>query len=434
MGSQSKKRASRGCAPSLLTITRMIAADDHCLAEGLTHAGVSRLEQLPPIRVTYMIDHLFNVQAGGELALIRILRYLPRDRFRPSVVTFNVKPQTRDLLQDLDCPLDVFPIRRTYGWSGLKAALAIRHLFRVQNPDIVHTFFETSNTWGGLVTKISLGPALVSSRRDMGLLRSSKHTIAYRLVDRLADRVQTVSNEVTRMCIEREGISPQKVFTIYNGVDLAKADFAKTSDFFQLRPELHCASHLVTTVANIRRVKGLASFIKAAALVRRSFPSVLFVIAGQTNEELYFQELQLLVKNLNLEHNVRFLGVVDDVFPLLKRTDVFCLLSRSEGFSNALLEAMACGLPCVATRVGGNPEAITDEENGYLVPYNDVALTANRIMTLLEAPEEAHRLGKQARKTVEARFTVAHMIEQLARFYEDLLKPRAGHHVLDSPV
>jgi glycosyltransferase involved in cell wall biosynthesis len=416
----------------------MPAADDNHFSDHFIRAGASRLEQLPPICVTYMIDHLFNVQAGGELALFRILRHLPRDRFRPSVVTFNVKPQTRDLLYRLECPLHVFPICRTYGWSGLKAALAIRHLFRVQKPDIVHTFFETSNTWGGLITKLSFGPALVSSRRDMGLLRSSKHGIAYRVVNRLADRVQSVSHEVTRMCIEREGIAPQKVFTIYNGVDLAKTDLANTAESFQSTPELHCASHVVTTVANIRRVKGLTTFIKAAALVRRNIPSVLFVIAGQTNEKLFFQELQLLVKNLNLEHNVRFLGVVDDVFPLLKRTNVFCLLSRSEGFSNALLEAMACGLPCVATRVGGNPEAISDGENGYLVPYNDVALTANRIMALLEAPEHAHRLGQQARKTVEAKFTIDRMIEQLTRFYEDLIRPRvavhAGHHILDSPV
>jgi glycosyltransferase involved in cell wall biosynthesis len=416
----------------------MIAADDNHLSERLTCMGVYRQQQLPPIRVTYMIDHLFNVQAGGELALFRILRHLPRDRFRLSVVTFNVKPQTRDLLQQLECPLHVFPIRRTYGWNGLKAALAIRHLFRVQKPDIVHTFFETSNTWGGLITKLSFGPALVSSRRDMGLLRSSKHSIAYRLVNRLADRVQSVSNEVTRMCVEREGIPPKKVFTIYNGVDLGKADFPKTSGSPQAPLELRHAPQLVTTVANIRKVKGLTTFIKAAALVRRAFPSVLFVIAGQTNERSYFRELQLLVKDLGLEQNVTFLGMLDNVFPLLRRTDVFCLLSRSEGFSNALLEAMACSLPCVATRVGGNPEAITDGENGHLVPYDDVAQTADRIMTLLEAPEKAHRLGQQARKTVEAKFTVERMIEQLTRFYEDLIRPgvavQASHHVLDSPV
>lgn len=402
----------------------MLAIENNLLSRYLKRDGAELEERLPLIRITYMIDHLFNVEGGGELALLRILHHLPRCRFRPSVVTFNVKPRTREILQQLECPLYVFPVQRTYGWTGLRAALRIRSLLRREKPDIVHTFFETSNTWGGLITKLSFGPVLVSSRRDMGVLRSPKHRIAYRLVNILSDRVQAVSNEVRRLCIENEGIRPTKVFTIYNGIDLAKADLEQATDSFRARMGLHRASHVVTTVANIRRVKGLETFIKTAAIVRRRFESVLFVVAGRTHERLYFEELQLLVKDLGLEESVSFLGMVDDVFPLLKCTDVFCLLSRSEGFSNALLEAMACGLPCVATPVGGNPEAISDGVSGYLVPSEDPVAAANRIIALLEAPERAKQLGREARKTVEAHFTVHHMIDELTQFYESLLGPR----------
>jgi len=387
----------------------------------LNDGGFQR--RFPPARVTYMIDHLYNVDGGGEQALLRIIRHLPRNRFQPSVVTFAVKPRTVEILRELDCPLSVFPIRHTYDWDGLNTALRIRGFFRAERPDIVHTFFESSNTWGGLITKLSFGPLLVSSRRDMGILRSSKHRIAYKLVNILSDGVLAVSKEVRRVCVEAEGVNPDKVFTVYNGIDIEKVDSVASDSLVKRKYGLGSASHIVTTVANIREVKGLDTLLRTADIVRRKFESVLFVIVGCSNDRPHFSELQQLVKDLGLERNVRFLGPLEDVFSLLKISDVFCLLSRSEGFSNALLEAMACELPCVVTRVGGNPEAITDGEDGFLVPSENPETAANQVVKLLEKPEYAKRIGREARKTVESNFTVQIMIEQLTALYDKLLEP-----------
>lgn len=389
----------------------------HLRADGLKRG-------LSPAHVIYMIDHLYNVEGGGEQALFRIIEHLPRDRFQPSVVTFNVKPRSEQILRELECPLHVFPVRRTYGLTGLNAALKIRGLFRDERPDIVHTFFETSNTWGGFVTKLSFGPLLVSSRRDMGVLRSTKHRLAYKLINHLSDGVQAVSAEVKRMCIEKESINPGSVFTVYNGIDIARADRADSSSAVKRGFELEGASHVVATIANVRKVKGLDTLLKTADIVRRQFRSVIFAIAGRCDGTHHFAQLQRTIKDLGLESNVRFLGPLEDVFPLLKVSDVFCLLSRSEGFSNALLEAMACRLPCVVTRVGGNPEAITDGENGFLVPGEDAAAAADRVVKLLQTPEYAREIGRKARRTVETKFTVENMIDQLTGFYDHLLKSR----------
>ncbi len=377
-----------------------------------------------PVHVIYMIDHLYNI-GGGEQALLLIIRHLPRDRFRPSVVTFKVKPRMREILHELGCPLHVFPLQRTYGWTGIRAGLRIRSLLRAERPDIVHTFFETSNTWGGFITKLSFGPLLVSSRRDMGILRSAKHKLAYKLINNLSDGVQTVSREVERMCTEKEGINRDKVFTVYNGIDIASADRADGSLAIKTKFKLGGASHIVATVANVRRIKGLDTLLRTADIVRRTFPSVLFVIGGRCNETQHFAQLQRTIKNLGLESTVRFLGPLEEVFPLLRISNVFCLLSRSEGFSNALLEAMACRLPCVVTQVGGNPEAITDGENGFLVPAEDAAAAADRVVKLLQTPEYAREIGWEARRTVETKFTVESMIAQLTGFYDQLLKSRS---------
>ncbi len=400
---------------SKILVRRLV--DDHDSQNSATRLGLG----VGPVRVTYIIDHLCNIRAGGEQALLRIIRHLPRDRFQPSVVTFSVKPLSVQLLQELECPLHVFPIERTYNWHGFREALRLRNLLKVECPSIVHTFFETSNIWGGLVTKLSFGPKLVSSRRDMGFLRSTKHRLAYKLINVLSDRVLAVSREVSRFCVEQDGVRADKVLTIYNGVDLTSVD--RADEGFDLRQKLGLgrASPIVVAVANIRRIKALDVFIQAAAILHSKFKSAVFVIAGWPNEPQYFTELQQLVENLALQNNVFFLGEVEDIFPLLKQSDVFCLLSRSEGFSNALLEAMACRLPCVATDIGGNMEAIIDGRNGYLVPVEDAKTAADRVAMLLQSPELARHMGQEARRTIEAQFTMKDMIRKLTQSYMDLL-------------
>ena len=134
-----------------------------------------------------------------------------------------------------------------------------------------------------------------------------------------------------------------------------------------------------------------------------------------------------MIRSLGLERrSKKLLGFVGDPVPLLKMSDAFCLLSRSEGFCNALLEAMACGVPSVVTRVGGNPEAINDGENGFLVPVEDDAAAAERLLTLLRNPEQAAQMGERGRNSVETRFSAEAMIQKLITVYRDLLAKRDG--------
>jgi glycosyltransferase involved in cell wall biosynthesis len=147
-------------------------------------------------------------------------------------------------------------------------------------------------------------------------------------------------------------------------------------------------------------------------------------VLGETHDPGHYAELRSLVRSLHLDDNVRFLGGLEDVYPVLERSDIFCVLSRSEGFSNALLEAMACGLPCVATRVGGNPELVRDEVNGFLVESEDDAAAARRLMELMANPGKARAMGRRSRLLVEEQFTTERMVEALVRSYESLLDRR----------
>jgi glycosyltransferase involved in cell wall biosynthesis len=162
-------------------------------------------------------------------------------------------------------------------------------------------------------------------------------------------------------------------------------------------------------------------FIRAAAEVRRTHPQALFLVVGENHDPAHFEELQKLVQELDLSHNVQFYGSSERVPELLAASEVFCLPSRSEGFSNSLIEAMAAKLPCVATDVGGNSEAIEDGTNGYVVPSEDPATLAERISRLLSNRPLAAKLGDHAAETVRARFSHKAMMDNLVGIYDRLL-------------
>jgi glycosyltransferase involved in cell wall biosynthesis len=372
----------------------------------------------PPLHVLFLIDHLI-ARGGGEGNLLKIVELMPRDLIRCSVATFRIDPEIR---KNIPVPVHVLPLRRVYDLGAARAAFQLQGLIRKERVDIVQTYFETSNLWGGLVAKLS-GAVLLSCRRDMGILRSTKHHVAYRLINRLADRVLAVSEEVKKYCIDVDRVSPSKISVIYNGVDVQK--IAATSALpVNLSSDLTGPQHIITCVANLRHIKGIDLLIRATKKVCSEIPGVVLVIAGIVGDRGYSQEVRALVRSLGMENNVKLLGFIEDPVPLLKISTAFCLLSRSEGFCNALLEAMACGVPSVVSRVGGNPEAIVDGENGFLVPVEDPDAAAERLLFLLRNPEQARLMGLAARNTVISRFSADDMIHNLICLYNELIAQR----------
>jgi L-malate glycosyltransferase len=366
--------------------------------------------------VLFIIDQLCGI-GGAERSLLNILRSLPKDRFRCTLVTFKIDLSC-PAFENFPCPWVVFPFRRVYGWDALRSALGIRRLIRTQKVHIVHTFFETSDLWGGLVAKLSGAPLLISSRRDMGILRKRSHHLAYRALASLFDLVLAVSDEVREFCIRQDRLNPEKVLTLHNAIEIETIAAVPQAAALRTSLELAGCSHLITTVGHIRQVKGQDVLIRAAKKVCEEFPQAIFLIIGGVLEPPYFQQLQELIESLGLKENIRFMGASYDVVSFLKISDIYCLSSRSEGFSNALLEAMACSLPCVATRVGGNAEALEDGHSGFLVDSEDSDALADRIRILLRHPERAKEMGSKGRRIVEAKFSMPAMMARLVQIYD----------------
>jgi glycosyltransferase involved in cell wall biosynthesis len=168
-------------------------------------------------------------------------------------------------------------------------------------------------------------------------------------------------------------------------------------------------------------VKGHDVFIRAAATIVQQFPRASFSIAGEVLEPAYFADLQALVQELDLVDHVRFEGGITNLRQHLRAADIFVLPSRSEGFSNAIIEAMASSLPVVATDVGGNAEAVKDGITGFLVAPEDLGALSAAILRLLADPFQAKAMGAAGRSLVAEKFTTEAMMSQIAGAYRNLL-------------
>ena len=385
--------------------------------ETLTFPGKSNVR-----KILYVIDSMFGV-GGAELALLRIVKHLPPDRFECCVITFHTNDAAQQLLQQFPCPVYHWKLNNAYDRNAWKVARQIYRLVQEQRFDVVHTIFETSDLWAGPIAKAAGAKVLVSSRRDMGILRRSHHKVGYRLLSGIYDQIQTVSESVRRYTIDTDKIDPSRIVAIHNGIDAKQQ--ALSADVERIRRELRLDPSLpvVVCVANFRHVKGIDVLIKAASLARKQ-TSAQYLIVGHLGknavDSAYTESVLTLNRQLGNESSVRFIGESNEVPALLNLADLFVLPSRSEGLSNALLEAMQMGLPCVATAVGGNQEVIVEGETGYLVPSEDHQAMADRIALLLGDSAQRQRMGEASRKRIVQHFTTEAMVAKILDAYEQL--------------
>ena len=268
---------------------------------------------------------------GAEGALLRMVTHLPKLGCQCAIGAFNLS-RNPEFLALFPCPVYDLTLRRTYDWNALRVALKLRRLIVKERFDIVHTMFPTSDLWGASIARLARRTLLISSRRDMGIVRKRKHDLAYRWLGRWFDQVQAVSEAVRGACIAQDGLRPERVATVHNGVEFERLQAAEPwADFARSFGLIPGGATLVTALGKIWPVKGVDVLIRATAMVCREYPRTNLVVAGWAAEGEYPGELQELARSLGVGANVKFIGRLQSVLPVLKSCDVFCLLSRSEG-------------------------------------------------------------------------------------------------------
>jgi L-malate glycosyltransferase len=308
---------------------------------------------------------------------------------------------------------------------GHQARLA-RHIAE-RRIDIVHAYSFYGNVFAIPPACLAGAPVVIASIRDLAPYLTPAQKRVQRLVCRFADCI-VVNAEAVRNWLISEGYDPSRIVVIRNGVDVSPCSRATAWERLQGELGLSQASPLVGVVSRLHRLKGLETFLEAAAIVATRFPSARFLVVGDTSpdDRAYRFELTSLARKLGVIDRVVFTGLRTDARELLAGVTVSVMPSLSEAFSNVLLESMAAGVPVVATRVGGTPEAIEDGVNGLLVPPADSNALANAISEVLAHPVLAARLGHAARQSATTRFSTEQMVRATEQLYESLLEQRAA--------
>jgi glycosyltransferase involved in cell wall biosynthesis len=276
-----------------------------------------------------------------------------------------------------------------------------RHLRRL-SIDIVHIHFGgRSVRW---LARAATGAKIVVHLHGRILEPRGLNLVTH--ASRGADVLIAVSRSVAERVV---GTQPQ---VVYPGVPAPETPGPRP-----LR-SASAAGRIVGTAARLLPLKGLGYLLRAIASLREEFPNLILEIAGSGPERA---ALEQEAREIHLSEAVRFLGWVEDLAPVLARWEVFALPSLEEGFPVAALEAMAAGLPVVASAVGGIPELIEDGRTGWLVPPQDPEALAGRLRQLLRDPEAQEVMGIAAHARVRECFSAEHMAAEIANIYNGLL-------------
>lgn len=373
---------------------------------------------------------------GAEGHLARVVPRLDRAVWAPAIFTLVRRGALADALERQGVPVHGthFPdflrgrdvASRTLRLVLMFAQL-VGHLLR-RKPCLVHYFLPASYLVGLPATFVAHAltlfsgrlPRRVMSRRSLNLYQR-KYPLLARL-ERLLHKGCSVvvgNSRAVLAELEAEGIPRGRLELIYNGIDMPPEE---RGDRGALRAALGLpeSAVVVTQVANLIPYKGHADLLDAFATARAA-ASVELALCLVGRDDGIGAELAAKAEALGLAGCVAWLGARDDVAAILAASDVGVLSSHQEGFSNAVLEGMAAGLPMVVTRVGGNPEAVIDGDTGLVVEPRDSAGLAEALVRLAEDAALRRRLGAAARRRVEADFSLARCRDRYERLYASLV-------------
>lgn len=372
------------------------------------------------ITIAHVLHHL--VIGGMENGVVNLVNHLPHHRFRHVILCVeDFSDFARRIARD---DVEVIALHRSQvGPWGLRARI-FRELRRVR-PDIVHS--RNLSGLDALLPARLLGIRTVHSEHgfDVDNLQgtATKPILLRRLHAPLINHFVCVSRDIGSLMTQRWGIAPSRVTQIYNGVDTER--FApppeRTRDRLPFGEREPGELFVVGTVGRVRPIKDQMTLIEAFARVGSDRPALRnrlrLVVVG---DGPLLDSLRARAEALGVADRCWFPGARNDVPELMRCFDVFVLPSLNEGISNTLLESLACGVPTLATAVGGNPELVEDGVCGALFMPGDVAALAAHIGQYAADAEHRRRHGAEARKRAVERFSLSAMVHAYDRVYSGL--------------
>lgn len=366
------------------------------------------------ISVLHVIDT--GGPGGAETVFLQCTTRLNPQRFTCSAVIDN----DNWLAQQLRARGHEPNIESTHGSFNLRYLKRVADIRRTVRADLICSHLYGTSVYASTLG-ILTGIPVVSVLHGSADIASDDRFTAVKaaLIRNGSRKIVFVSRSLRDELGPILKIDPGRTAIIPNGIDTDEFQPGRDDS---IRRELHLPPDaiLVGAIGNIRPAKAYDNFLHAARLLSDRSDRYYFVIAGQCGGPLT-DELVRLRRELQLDDRVAFLGLRADVASVLRNLDVFALSSRTEGFSIACVEAMACGRPVVATRCGG-PEEILDNESGILVPASNSGALAEAIQRITEQPEIARALSAAALKRAATEFSLATMLGRYEALFEETVR------------
>jgi len=364
-------------------------------------------------------------EAGGaEETFATLLRRIDPSRFELYVACHGRGPLYEEYRKH---SAGVWSLDLLRVWNPA-SVLRLARLMRQTRCDVVHTCLWSADLLGGAAASLAGVRGIAATVtteyfRSFGagpLVRVRRRLLSrvYRATYWLPHRVVTVSRFLADDLVRRPGlrVPARKIEVIYNPLDRDALTRLLASPGASVRRWTD-GSPIVTAVANFHPVKGHQTLVRAMPAIVRRYPGVRFVLVGDGPARA---GIEALVASLGLTPAVVFTGQVVGGARAMRESDVVVLPSLSEGLGVALLEALAIGTPVVASRTGGIPEVLGEQEAGLLVTPGDPDALADAILAVLDDPDTARRRAERGRQIVAERFTVERFVEQTERLYRTL--------------
>lgn len=366
------------------------------------------------IAVALMSDTV-GLDAGTERQVVETAKRLDKERFEVHVICLEDSPQLRGV--PAPSHVAVFPTRSVNSPDGLKQVMAFRKYATEHGLDILHGYMNKTSLFA-VLSALGTDRIAITSRLNTGYWYTPQLRRMFKLMNRRSDGIMANSLEAKRIAVETEELPPDRVKVVYQGVDMSRfrrgLGDRSAADRLGIPPD----ARVVGIVANLRPVKDHALFLRAAKIVADEVPDVAFLLAGRG--ELY-DDLRKLSAELGIGGRVFFTMGEGNMMDWLARMSIGCLTSISEGFSNAIMEYMAAGMPVVAIDVGGNRDAVVEGETGFLVAERSPEAFAKPIIRLLRDEPLRAKMGDAGFVRCSELFEVQKTIGQLEDYYRSLL-------------
>ncbi len=373
------------------------------------------------IRVMHVVSKVYPY-AGMERKVIQLLNNLDRNHFKPFLLSMTDIWGTPSNYLNQD--VELHALHKMDGIQ-LRLVLKLAKILKSRKIHIIHSHNWATLFHSVIAAHIARVPVIVHGEhgRDTKELDTTlKRSLIRRLLYALVNKIVVVAKDLEDIVVHKCKVSMEKVRLIINGVDIN--DFQKHFDRRSIKRKFRISNNsiVIATVAKLRPVKDLPTLIKAFKFILDQFQNAQLFIIGSygINTEPLQRELNNLIKELDLQQHVKFCGEINNIPEILSIVDVYVNSSVSEGMSNTILEAMASGIPVVATRVGGNSELVVEGKTGYLFDVQNPQDCARKVLKILNSPQLKKQMASNSRNIIQRYYPIEETFRKNQEMYKEL--------------